>query len=91
MFGPVYLDILTFFYPIGNTPARCLTRDLLCEDKGDLLLLGCGDVRNVLFTLYSEQNNSRDFDITCCDIQDAVIARNILLFSLILADTDGNR
>ncbi|EOA85592.1 uncharacterized protein SETTUDRAFT_40231 [Exserohilum turcica Et28A] len=58
---------------VGNTPARCLTRDLLCEDKGDLLLLGCGDVRNVLFTLYSEQNNSRDFDITCCDIQDAVI------------------
>ena len=57
MFGPVYLDILTFFYPIGNTPARCLTRDLPCEDKGDLLLLGCGDVRNVLFTLYSEQNN----------------------------------
>jgi hypothetical protein len=57
MFFPVYLDILTFFYPIGNTPATCLTRNLAREDRGDILLLGCGDVRNILFTLYSEQNN----------------------------------
>ncbi|KAF2176239.1 hypothetical protein K469DRAFT_607801 [Zopfia rhizophila CBS 207.26] len=73
MFGPVYLDILTFFYPIGNTPAVCLTRDLPREGQGNILLLGCGDVRNILFTLYSEQSTSR----------------NILLFSLALADTDG--
>lgn len=89
MFGPVYLDILTFFYPIGNTPATCLTQNLAREVRGTLLLLGCGDVRNILFTLYSEQNNSRPLDITCCDIQDAVIARNILLFSMALEDTDG--
>jgi hypothetical protein len=57
MFAPVHLDILTFFYPIGNTPATCLTRNLAREDRGDLLLLACGDVRNILFTLYSEQNN----------------------------------
>lgn len=59
MFGPIYLDILTFFYPIGNTPAVCLTRDLPREGRGDILLLGCGDVRNILFTLYSEQNTCR--------------------------------
>jgi hypothetical protein len=57
MFSPVYLDILTFFYPIGNTPATCLTRNLALEDRGDILLLGCGDVRNILFTLYSERKN----------------------------------
>jgi hypothetical protein len=57
MFAPVYLDILTFFYPIGNTPATCLTRNLSYEDRGDLLLLGCGDVRDILFTLYSERES----------------------------------
>ena len=56
MLGPVYLDILTFFYPIGNTPAVSLTRDLSPEQKEDVLLLGCGDARNILFTLYTEQN-----------------------------------
>lgn len=56
MLRPVYLDILTFFYPIGNTPAVSLTRDLSPEENGDVLLLGCGDVRNILFTLYTEQN-----------------------------------
>ncbi|KAF1844445.1 uncharacterized protein K460DRAFT_358043 [Cucurbitaria berberidis CBS 394.84] len=89
MFGPVYLDVLTFFYPIGNTPAVCLTRNLPREGQGDILLLGCGDVRNVLFTLYSEQTTSRELDITCCDLQEAVIARNILLYSLVLDDSDG--
>ncbi|KAF1912843.1 hypothetical protein BDU57DRAFT_531995 [Ampelomyces quisqualis] len=89
MFVPVHLDILKFFYPIGNTPATCFTRNLAREERGDILLLGCGDVRNILFTLHSERNNSRRLDITCCDIEDAVIARNMLLFSVIIADTDG--
>jgi hypothetical protein len=59
MFGPAYLDIRTFFYPIGNTPAVCLCRNLPSDCHSDVLLLGCGDVRNVLFTLHSEQNTCK--------------------------------
>ncbi len=43
-----------FFYPIGNTPAVCLTRDLAPEESADVVLLGCGDPRHVLYTVFSE-------------------------------------
>jgi Domain of unknown function (DUF4470) len=42
------------FYPIGNTSAVSLTGDLPPEEPANLLLLGCGDPRNVLFTIYTE-------------------------------------
>jgi hypothetical protein len=45
------LVLLTFFYPVGNTPPTDLTRNLAPEYDGDILLLGCGDVRNILFTI----------------------------------------
>ncbi|KAL9050270.1 MAG: hypothetical protein Q9162_006741 [Coniocarpon cinnabarinum] len=50
------IDALSFFYPIGNTPAVDFTQELTPETDGRLLLLGCGDVRNVLYTVYA---NSR--------------------------------
>lgn len=62
MATPVVADISTFFYPIGNTPAVLLTRDLPPELPADILLLGCGDVRNILFTLYMEENNGNAFE-----------------------------
>lgn len=43
-----------FFYPIGNTSAMSLTRDIAPEEDVNLLLLGCGDPRHVLYTLYNE-------------------------------------
>jgi Domain of unknown function (DUF4470) len=43
-----------YFYPIGNTSAVSLTGDLPPEEPAKLLLLGCGDPRNVLFTIYTE-------------------------------------
>ena len=42
------------FYPIGNTPAVCLTQCLPLEKQANILLLGCGDVRNILFTAHSD-------------------------------------
>jgi hypothetical protein len=54
MFTPAYVNIVSYFYPIGNTPAICLTRDLSFEDEAKVLLLGCGDVRNILFTTYTD-------------------------------------
>ncbi|EUC54478.1 MYND finger protein, partial [Rhizoctonia solani AG-3 Rhs1AP] len=75
-----------FFYPIGNTAAFSLTQDLSPEQStADILLLGCGDPRNILYTLYSDLTigQARKIDVTCCDLEPAVLARNILLFSLL--------
>lgn len=47
-----------FFYPIGNTSAVCLTRDLAPEESANILLLGCGDPRNVMYTIFCESDES---------------------------------
>jgi hypothetical protein len=54
MLTPGYANLLTYFYPIGNTPAVCLTQGLPPERGADILLLGCGDVRNILFTAHCD-------------------------------------
>ncbi|KAI1807545.1 hypothetical protein F4811DRAFT_477464 [Daldinia bambusicola] len=85
MFTPTTIPYFTQFYPIGNTPAVSLTRGLPQGLNADILLLGCGDVRNILFTAYSERGfPARKLDITCCDIEPAIIARNVLLFTLLI-------
>ena len=48
-----------YLYAMGNTSAVCLTRDLPPEENADILLLGCGDPRHVLYTLYSEPDNCK--------------------------------
>ena len=47
---PAYAHLISFFYPIGNTPAVSLTQSLPLGKSADILLLGCGDARNILFT-----------------------------------------
>ena len=47
-----------FFYPLGNTPAVCLIQDLPPELDADILLLGCGDARNVLYTAHADARPS---------------------------------
>ncbi|KAI2779934.1 hypothetical protein F4815DRAFT_163899 [Daldinia loculata] len=85
MFIPATIPFFTQFYPIGNTPAVSLTRGLPQGVDADILLLGCGDVRNILFTAYSERGfPARKLDITCCDVETAIIARNVLLFTLLV-------
>jgi hypothetical protein len=54
MAHPLLWPPKTFFYPIGNTSAVCLTQDLAPEQTADVLLLGCGDPRHVLYTLYAD-------------------------------------
>ncbi|KAG8720900.1 hypothetical protein FRC09_008807 [Ceratobasidium sp. 395] len=86
MSTPVYWPPETFFYPLGNTPAVSLTQDLSPEQSADVLLLGCGDPRNILYTLYADLvagQNLRKIDITCCDVEPAVLARNIIMFTLL--------
>ncbi|KAI0403950.1 hypothetical protein F4802DRAFT_616112 [Xylaria palmicola] len=86
MLTPAFIDISTFFYPIGNTPAVSLTQTIPPTETADVLLLGCGDVRNILFTTHLD---NRKLDITCCDNQKAIIARNVLLLSLVIDGEDG--
>ena len=47
-----------YFYPIGNTSAVVLTDTLTPEEPANLLLLGCGDPRNILFTVYNQTDDS---------------------------------
>jgi hypothetical protein len=54
MLTPAYANLWFHFYPIGNTPAVSLTQGLPPEKKADILLLGCGDPRNILFTTYCD-------------------------------------
>ncbi|RPB28537.1 hypothetical protein L211DRAFT_818299 [Terfezia boudieri ATCC MYA-4762] len=87
MLHPAYINLNYFFYPTGTTPATCLTQDLPPERPANILVLNCGDPRNILFTLYnSDPDCSRVVDFTCCESEPAVLARNVLLFSLIIDD-----
>ncbi|KAI1768471.1 hypothetical protein GGR53DRAFT_410482 [Hypoxylon sp. FL1150] len=83
--APTIVPYTTSFCPLGNTPVVSLTRSLPQGEDADILLLGCGDVRNVLYTTYSERGfPARRLDITSCDIEPAVIARNVLLLTLLI-------
>ncbi|KAF2265489.1 hypothetical protein CC78DRAFT_579231 [Lojkania enalia] len=82
----------SYFYPAGNTPAVCLTQSLPPDQDAALLLLGCGDIRNLLFTAYAGIGlENRKIDVTCCDLEPEILARNILALTLITEDTDGVR
>ncbi|KAK1981318.1 MYND finger [Colletotrichum cereale] len=85
MFTPTVANCISFFYAVGNTPAINLAKNLPHGVDASLLLLGCGDVRNILHTSYNEDGlPSRKLDITINDIDEAILARNIFLFSLLL-------
>ncbi|KAJ3839140.1 hypothetical protein F5878DRAFT_680019 [Lentinula raphanica] len=85
MSQPLYWLGKYYFYGIGNTPTISLTRDFPPETSANLLLLGCGDIRNVLFTVYNENSQiKRHLDITCNDMDPGIIARDILLLTMII-------
>ncbi|XDG05416.1 hypothetical protein ABKA04_005031 [Annulohypoxylon sp. FPYF3050] len=91
MYTPTSIPYITFLYALGNTPAVSLTRGFPQGRDADILQLGCGDVRNILFTLYTEQGfPPRKLDITSCDFEAVVIARNVLLFALLLDGTSAD-
>ncbi|KAI1410508.1 hypothetical protein F5Y13DRAFT_202313 [Hypoxylon sp. FL1857] len=57
MSTPASCNITSFFYPIGNTPAISLAQDIRPNVPADILLLGCGDVRHILFTSHVDSRN----------------------------------
>ncbi|THY32287.1 hypothetical protein D6D01_02594 [Aureobasidium pullulans] len=87
MLTPTVVDLAQgHFYPFGNTPAVNFLRDYRPSnsDNVDILALGCGDARNLLFSLWSEhKGNGCKFNFTVCDLNPAVSARNIFLLSAI--------
>lgn len=80
MLTPTYVNLKSFFYPIGNTPAANLLRDYRPNDAVKILAIGCGDVRNILFTLWSNQEAEYTFDFTACDSDPAVLGKNTIQF-----------
>lgn len=50
-----------------DTPVTSLTRELPQGEDADILVLGRGDVRNILYTAYHERGlPPRKLDITSC-------------------------
>ncbi|KAH9846882.1 hypothetical protein C2E23DRAFT_539520 [Lenzites betulinus] len=85
MASPLYWPGRYYFYPIGNTPAVSLTRDLPPDVPANILLLPCGDARNVLYTVFCESPSiTRKLDFTCGDYDPGVLARNALLYTMII-------
>lgn len=48
-----------FFYAIGNTPAISFTDNLSPEEDAEILSLGCGDVRNLIYTLFVDESHGK--------------------------------
>ncbi|KAF4589284.1 MYND finger family protein [Ophiocordyceps camponoti-floridani] len=91
MLTPAVANNVGFFYALGNTPATRLTRSIPHGQDAHILSLGCGDLRNVLYTAFTEMGlPKRQIDITACDYDEKVIGRNIILLTLIL-DTDEDK
>lgn len=44
-----------FLYAAGNTPATSVTKSVPQGQDVDILSLGCGDLRNILYTTYLEK------------------------------------
>ncbi|KAF8885785.1 hypothetical protein BD779DRAFT_1673505 [Infundibulicybe gibba] len=84
---PVLWPKKVFSYPIGKTPPMCLTETLPPEQRADILLLGCGDLKNVLYTTFCDLGADRQIDVTCCDADPTILARNVFIYTLLL---DGN-
>ena len=56
---PIFASPLQSFFPVGGTPACCFTEGLPFAVRADCLLLGCGDPRNILFTIFSNENDGK--------------------------------
>eukprot|EP00798_Chlamydomonas_sp_ICE-L_P010248 gene10248-8166_t len=80
------------FYPFGNVPAKLLTHLIpLHQENPNVLQLGCGDPRHVLYTLWATEKAGglaakQKLSVVCVDSCPSILARNVVLFKLI---TDG--
>ncbi|KAG7418192.1 hypothetical protein Forpe1208_v004728 [Fusarium oxysporum f. sp. rapae] len=88
MLTPTIAVKTSFFYAAGNTPATSLTRSVPQGQDATVLSLGCGDLRNILYTTYLEKGlPQRKIDFTCCGVVEKIVARNAF-FLIFLLDED---
>lgn len=59
MIGTSPAIVYTFLDPFGNSQAKCLTQDIPASEDANILLLGCGDERSILYTAYNEKASSQ--------------------------------
>jgi hypothetical protein len=64
MLTPTVLRLITPFDAVGSRPAATLTQSVPHGVDADILLLGCGDVRNILYTSYHEKGLREFFILT---------------------------
>ena len=57
MVYPVNASPFQSWRPFASGPAVSLTQNLAPETDAKCLLLGCGDSRNILFTIFNDENN----------------------------------
>lgn len=71
------LNVKPSFYPLGNTPATTLLRNHLSGvEPVEIFAIGCGDVRNILFTIWSEQRRACKLNFTACGYDPAVLGKH---------------
>ena len=77
-----------YYYAYGNTPPEDLLQSITADvSEPEVLLLGCGDIRSCLYTLWNnfDPRHSRHFKgvhFVLNDISAAVLARNIIFLYL---------
>ncbi|KAG8164047.1 hypothetical protein KVR01_005965 [Diaporthe batatas] len=89
MLTPTVLRVVRPFFAVGGAPAVSLTQNVPQGVDANILLLASGDVRDILFTAHHEKGlPTRNLDITSCDVEEAIIARNALFLSLLFAQRE---
>ncbi|KAK3587577.1 hypothetical protein CHS0354_004870 [Potamilus streckersoni] len=76
----------SYLYPYGNSPAIDLTGGCQTKCDVDFLLLGCGDIRNILFTIKTlddEKSKSKNLHFFLNDIEGVILARNLVLLRIL--------
>eukprot|EP00884_Botryococcus_braunii_P019939 jgi/Botrbrau1/6629/Bobra.104_2s0016.1 len=76
----ILLEMCYYFYPYGNTPAKNLISGRLGKEQTEVLILGCGDIRNLLWTA-KDPSSLIHFHIN--DNNNAVLARNLVLLHML--------
>lgn len=59
MFYPVDCSPIEPFTPLRFEPPSSLIQDYPPDKDVNALLLGCGDARNILFTIYEDENKGK--------------------------------
>lgn len=75
-----------FYYAIGNTPSIDLTEGCQVPRNAKFLLLGCGDIRNILQTvreLSQLKPPPKSLIFHLNDIDDVLLARNAVLLQIV--------